>query len=590
MASGDDGLLALPAASNMGRKSTSIQHRRLNLEKEVTELHRMLHDEEKVHEILERALLPQNALLTLRISSFLPKKTKELLAELVVVEEEIARLESEISKVQVGLPNMQGAEEQKTSKVFNFKDTNVNVIVEPSSDKSVASSHVPGQEILQQKIALETKPLFFINQAIKGDYLVNGFSNIRSAGSLTRSFHYKGSQRAVEIKERASRKGRMPQKASLPKLPIKHLSNKDANVENFLTVFKEHSTVNSTDKNGGEYQPNKLSEKILKCLICIFLRFIRTSRALDLEKSGNLLRSANVLLRSGNFQIDGNLMLKGKIPTQREIRHHDPYEIFEIEDSLLRDIGPYKNLVKFTSCSLDHKDISSSLALLKKLRILISSLHKVDLTFLTHQEKLAFWINVYNICIMHSFLELGMPSNPEMAEGLKNKAALNIGGHKLNALAIKHLILKQSSNSNEDDWKVRKDDKEMVPKDYGLEQSNPNIVFALCSGCKSSPAVRIYTADGIVGELEKSKMDYLQASIAVTSSKRILIPHLLHSNMHDFARDLDSLVDWIVNQLPTSWPLRKSMLECLKGRTAAKISHTVDVIPNNSEFQYLLPM
>lgn len=102
--------------------------------------------------------------------------------------------------------------------------------------------------------------------------------------------------------------------------------------------------------------------------------------------------------------------------------------------------------------------------------------------------------------------------------------------------------------------------------------------------------VRTYTADGVVGELEKSKMDYLQASIVVTSTKRILIPHLLHSNMHDFARDLDSLVDWIVNQLPTSWPLRKSMLECLKGRTTAKISHTVDVIPNNSEFQYLLPM
>ncbi|RWW06831.1 hypothetical protein GW17_00029812 [Ensete ventricosum] len=127
------------------------------------------------------------------------------------------------------------------------------------------------------------------------------------------------------------------------------------------------------------------------------------------------------------------------------------------------------------------------------------------------------------IHVLQSFLELGMPSNPEMAEGLKNK-------------------------------------------------------------------VRIYTADGVIGELERSKMDYLQASVVVTTTKRILIPHLLHSNMHDFARDLDSLVDWVVNQLPTSWPLRKSMLECLKGRTAAKISHTVDVIPNNSEFQYLLPM
>lgn len=142
----------------------------------------------------------------------------------------------------------------------------------------------------------------------------------------------------------------------------------NADVETLLKLFKEPSTINPSEKCGITYQPNKLSEKIIKCLICILLRFIRTSRAVDMEKSGNLSRSSNLLLRSGSFQIDSSLMLKGRVPIQREIRHNDPYGIFEIEDSLLRDIGPYKNLVKFTSSSLDFKGISSSLPLLKKLR------------------------------------------------------------------------------------------------------------------------------------------------------------------------------------------------------------------------------
>lgn len=102
--------------------------------------------------------------------------------------------------------------------------------------------------------------------------------------------------------------------------------------------------------------------------------------------------------------------------------------------------------------------------------------------------------------------------------------------------------------------------------------------------------VKIYTADGVTCELEKSKLDYLQASIVVTTTKIIMIPHFLVSSMHEFATDLDSLVHWIINQLPTSWPLRKSMLEFLKGHTPGKISLVVDVIPSVSEIQYLLPM
>lgn len=34
-------------------------------------------------------------------------------------------------------------------------------------------------------------------------------------------------------------------------------------------------------------------------------------------------------------------------------------------------------------------------------RDMMNSLHQVDLRFLIHPQKLAFWINMYNICIMH---------------------------------------------------------------------------------------------------------------------------------------------------------------------------------------------
>lgn len=42
-------------------------------------------------------------------------------------------------------------------------------------------------------------------------------------------------------------------------------------------------------------------------------------------------------------------------------------------------------------------------------RDLMNNLRKVDLRFLSHHQKLAFWINIYNTCIMHvryDFLKL----------------------------------------------------------------------------------------------------------------------------------------------------------------------------------------
>jgi hypothetical protein len=97
-------------------------------------------------------------------------------------------------------------------------------------------------------------------------------------------------------------------------------------------------------------------------------------------------------------------------------------------------------------------------------------------------------------------------------------------------------------------------------------------------------------------DLEKAKLEYLQASLVVTSARRLLIPSLIHSSMHDFGKDMESLLRWICEQLPTSWSLRKSMVECLSlrgpGHThlITNMEEVVDVIPFDYEFQYLLPM
>lgn len=100
--------------------------------------------------------------------------------------------------------------------------------------------------------------------------------------------------------------------------------------------------------------------------------------------------------------------------------------------------------------------------------------------------------------------------------------------------------------------------------------------------------VRIYTSDGVVGELEKSKLDYFQASIVVTSAKKIAFPEALLQNMPYFSVDTDSFMEWVCQQLPTSGSLRKSMVDCFRANNSGKTSSLVEKIPYDFEFQYLL--
>ncbi|XP_063945482.1 uncharacterized protein LOC108213524 isoform X3 [Daucus carota subsp. sativus] len=256
-------------------------------------------------------------------------------------------------------------------------------------------------------------------------------------------------------------------------------------------------------------------------------------------------------------------------------------------DDSISSYGPYKNFIQITSNSLATNCISECYTAMKKLRFLMHKLCNVDLTFLTYQQKLAFWINIYNASIMHAYLQHGLPSTHEKLLTLMNKAAINVGGIVLNALAIEHFILRHPSDSVHSPT----DEKEtLVRHAYGLKYPEPNVTFALCRGSWSSPALRVYTGDEVVNELWRARQEYLEASVGVTSKKKIMVPKLLQWHMRDFADDMESLLEWIYSQLPQSASVKGLVGECLKSETKFPVTKKVEIQPYASEFRYLVPM
>jgi hypothetical protein len=421
------------------------QQRRLALEQEVAELKQQLSNEETVHHILERALQPSSAGgRSVNIPAFIPGKVKELLAELVLVEEEIARLENQIKQMK------QGAATVTTS----------------NGNTAVTSSGVPMQQQQQPTSngGMETKSMFFITQAMGGEYLKRHLaddnrspkSSVTSLGLPPRHSHLNSSSSNKNSK--ASSRHELPITTEISCSPSPTTSNK----------------------------PNKLSERILKCLVCIFIRLLRSSRVAESAGSS----------ATGSFRMDSalNVATGGSVVASSKERdtnrgQQDHYGIFGIPDAIVRDVGPYKNLVRFTSSSFDLRGFSSS-PLLTKLRGMLEALQRVDLRSLNRQQKLAFWLNVYNTCIMHGILQHGLPSSSEKLLALKNKATINVSGQMFNALVIENFILRQPSSVKEGFWKCDVDVEEQEVRGlYGLTSSEPNILFALCCGIRSSPAV-----------------------------------------------------------------------------------------------------
>ncbi|XP_023728522.1 uncharacterized protein LOC111876216 [Lactuca sativa] len=512
----------------------SVRERKMALQQDVEKLRKRLRHEENVHRALERAFTrPLGALP--RLPPYLPPTTLELLAEVAVLEEEVVRLEEQVVHFRQGLY-------QEAVYISSSKRNLENSLDFQESSKNKSSKLSPQIETNSSTTLVENPPIISENQSPNATKNKHRSPNPKS--------HTPAKKSAVDSKLTAKR-------LDPKKLQFEGKVMEGANVEGKTSLIQEKGLLSRDD------DPNKISESILKCLMNIFIRMSSTRSKSTTEMPHSL--TSNEIMKETAFK--------------------DPYDIScEFEK---RDIGPYKYLYAIEATSINKNRTTNSVFLIQRLKLLLGKLESVDLMSLTHQEKLAFWINIYNSCMMNAFLENGIPESPEMVVQLMQKATINVGGHFLNAISIEHFILRLPYHSKFTFVKGVKNDEITARSVFGLELSEPLVTFALSCGSWSSPSVRIYTGSQVENELEIAKKDYLQAAIGIsTTNKMVEIPKLLDWYMLDFAKDMESLLDWVCLQLPNE--VGKEAMKCLERGKSVPLSHCVRVIPYEFQFRYLL--
>ncbi|KAL5671200.1 hypothetical protein ACJX0J_015506, partial [Zea mays] len=243
--------------------------------------------------------------------------------------------------------------------------------------------------------------------------------------------------------------------------------------------------------------PNRLSEELVRLTVTIFHKLNKTATAtaadageldLELEPSGGGASSSKLniscigprsLVPRVSASVNGAAAAMSPLKSRRAAAKGGGAETGSAA-------GCQRRFVEFTRGSVDVSRISLCLVDIKNLRGLMQKLCAVDPSLMTNKQKLAFWINVYNFCVMHAFLQHGLPPSPEKLLALLNQASVNVGGTVLNVVSIEHLILRHSPDAKQG---IMGDDGQTdLLHSYGLGYPEPNVVFALCRGSRSSPA------------------------------------------------------------------------------------------------------
>jgi GrxC family glutaredoxin len=221
----------------------------------------------------------------------------------------------------------------------------------------------------------------------------------------------------------------------------------------------------------------------------------------------------------------------------------------EVADDLRRYILEiYADHLSPDGYSVDYRGISSSAKFETYVRA-TAELKRVDITNLTRDEKIAFFVNIYNALVIHGFVVQGPPNNHLKRYRYFNSTSYIIGGRCYSLNDIENGVLrgnrkpiatfKRPFSSSDPRLKV------------ALDEVEPKVHFALVCGAKSCPPIRTYTPADIDEELKLVTEAYFESDSCMVdlARKEISLSMVLKWYRDDFGSNNHEVLCWICGHM-----------------------------------------
>ncbi|XP_064954467.1 uncharacterized protein LOC135666098 isoform X2 [Musa acuminata AAA Group] len=486
---------------------------RSQLEQEVQILQKQLQEEINLHEALANALA-KNAAPLLNSTDNIPDEIQELLHSIATLEITVSNLEEELVTLHLQICN-ERAERHVTEAHLGSPPLTPGP-PSPSSDckpEHIFSSSISKSQLTQTPISMQK-------------YVLSGCEDSQSITDI------RSMERCPEAEILRSR----------------NASDEGTEMGASVQLSVEVELKNNFPIEDISNNPNKLSEEMVRCMRNIFLCLSGSSDIPPEMSSSEGFQSSPVEhLSSSSFMSfsDSSTMTslfqspEGIYQTDevdKQMSSFDPYGVsYKMNWG---NVGSYILAAEVSWMSVGKAQLQYAAESLKRYRFFVEQLTEVNPACMSLDQKLAFWINVYNALMMH---------------------AQSLALHK---------------------FKISKEHRE-----YSVDSAEPLVVFALSCGMYSSPAVRIFTADNVQDELQNSMKDYIRASIGLSDKGKLLVPEMLHSFAKGVVED-SLLVDWICRYLSSD---QITIVHYSKPQWKQRLLgvRSFSIIPFDSRFRYL---
>ncbi|KAG2707755.1 hypothetical protein I3760_05G161800 [Carya illinoinensis] len=177
---------------------------------------------------------------------------------------------------------------------------------------------------------------------------------------------------------------------------------------------------------------------------------------------------------------------------------------------------------------------------------LARELHRVNFVALSENEKLAFFLNLYNAMVIHAVIRIGCPEGVMDRRFFFSDFLYVVGGQPYSLNTINHGILRKNRRAP---YTIVKPfgtgDKRL---ELSLAKLNPLVHFGLCNGTRSSPTVRFFSPQGVEAELKCATREFFQAGgMEVDLEKRtVYLTRIIKWCNVDFGNEKE-ILKWILN-------------------------------------------
>jgi len=181
---------------------------------------------------------------------------------------------------------------------------------------------------------------------------------------------------------------------------------------------------------------------------------------------------------------------------------------------------------------------------------LANGLRSFDLRSLERREqRIAFWINIYNTAVIHGVIELGISRSVKEVPGFFHRITYRIGGYDFSLDEIEHGILR--ANRRPPYRLLRPFGKKDPRLEFIVNPPDPRIHFALVCGARSCPPIGFYEAEQIEFQLELAAMSFINSpQVDIIPEEGILRMSMIFKwYKADFGGNERTLLETLLNYL-----------------------------------------